>query len=134
MAKFLGVNLPKELNRALGKLIARAVLVKTTQTTHTVGSLTGSANATTISHRCRAFFDDWPGQFPTNQTVHKGTDVVKKDRMITILGDSLRSTVVPSKGDQIIIKGETWNVMHVGGDAAESVGTSATYKCQCRGA
>lgn len=133
MARFLGVDLPRLVYGPFRGKVKRMSLVKVTQGSLTPGQLTGGQNPTELTYRCEGFYDDWPGNFPANQSLKKDSAVQRGDRMVSIFGASLRRGVKPAVNDKIVVGADTWRVVNVGFDAAESTGTSATYKCQVRG-
>lgn len=133
MGKLFGINMPKVIHGAMRGKLGRVTLIKVTQGVQTAGALAGPANATETNYRGEGFFDDWPGNFPANQSLKKDSVVQRGDRMIAVFGASLRRGIIPAVGDKIVLDAKTFRVVAVGVDPAASTGLSVIYKCQVRG-
>lgn len=133
MGKLLGVDIARRTARAFRGKLARAVLIKVTPATPVPGSLTTLGAPTRTEHRCFGFLDDWPGEFPSQESTRAGTKVKRVDVMATILGRSIAGGAVPTPDDELRINGTTYLIMKVGTDPTVSVGPSATYKLTMRG-
>lgn len=122
MAKFMGVDIAKILNKAMGPLVNEGKLTRVTQTTRKAGESTQGRRPSDQVFPCRGFFDT------TEKTQIGGTLVEQGDRVALVLGDSLPTGVTPKPNDEIEFESERGKVAAVGRDPA-----SATYECLVRG-
>lgn len=119
--KILGVDIAKEVHKAMSKDLLAATLTKTTLGDRTSGSLTSGKELTPTDYTARGFIDDY------DDKRIDGTIVQKGDRLITLIGDSIASSVVPSVNDSITIEGQAYTIIRVKRDPA-----AAVYECQSR--
>ena len=98
-----------------------ATLIVVTPGTRTVGSVSAGTNPTTTNVTARGFVEDWRKDFVGE------TQVVKGDRVITLLGALITGGVVPKVGDRITIESVTSTIIDLQRDPA-----AATYTCLTR--
>ena len=122
MAKFLGADIAKILNKAIGPLVNEGKLTRVTQTTRKAGESTKGRRPADQVFPCSGFFDT------TEKSQIGGTLVEKGDRVALILGASLPAGVTPKSNDEVEFEGERGKVVSVDRDPA-----SATYECLVRG-
>lgn len=123
MTKLFGLDIAKELNKAMGSKLLPLKLVKRTPGTRTDGALTSGTNPTSKTYPCRGVVVD----FRLDQ--FDGDLVQRGDRKALLLGASLPPGVFPEAGDHVVAEGVESEVKNVDRDPA-----SATYVCQVRGA
>lgn len=137
MAKFLGVDIERELDKAFRKAgTPTATLIKAATQARTTGHLNAGTRAAPTSYTVRAIVQELTlgqinalGALAAGVTSGTTTGATSVDRNVLIFGGSLPHvagvvSVVPEVGDQIAIEGDTLTVVHVTRDPA-----AATYLC-----
>lgn len=124
MTKLFGVDISKELAKAMGPGLLPLKLVKTTQGARDSAALTEGPRESVKTYPCKGIIDDFQlSQFD-------GDLVQYGDRKVLILGGTLPSGVVPSAKDFVEAEGKRSEVVRIlARDPA-----AATYLCQVRGA
>lgn len=119
--KLFGVDISGIINKEIGPGVNDATLIKVTPGTRTPGNLTGGTNPTTTNHACKGFLDKLRKSHIENTLVEEG------DQMIALVGDSIAGGAVPTPGDRITIRSNTYNIIVVDVDPAD-----ALYECVSR--
>jgi len=120
--KSFGVNLPKEIDAALGKALLPATLTKVTPGTRT--NITGGTKPTEVPYTTRGFIDFQNDEFQ-NPTL-----AVNGRKVVVLLGNPLPSGIVPRPGDRITIEGTLYHIPNDG--EVDRDPASATYTCEVR--
>jgi len=121
LPKLFGVDIAAELNKAMGSGMFPAVLHKVAAGTRTAGQLTGGNNPAQTNFAARGIVYDYH-----NKEID-GTNVLRSDRKVLLLGDTIAGKQVPEVKDRITIEGATHEIVDVDRDPAW-----ATYICQVR--
>lgn len=122
MVKLFGVNIAKEIAKAMGGGMPKISLIKVTPGERTSGSLSDGNNPTTKTYTGRGIVDDY------EDSAYANTEIERGDRRLLILGATLPAGIFPENGDRAIAEGTTLNIIKVKRDPA-----AATYTCQVRG-
>lgn len=121
MVKLLGVDIAKEIHKALSPRLLPLFLIKLSPGTRGT-SLTAGIEPVEDSYAGRGFISDYLDRHIN------GTSVVTGDRKVNIIGNSLPARIIPISGDRVTIEGFTYNIVRVTRDPA-----AAMYTCQVRG-
>jgi hypothetical protein len=111
--KLFGVDIAKELNKALGKGLLPCTYVSLAQGSRTSGQLTSGKGTTPTTYSCRGFFDDYEEKRDDDATT------TVSYRTIGILGDTL--PVEPALGDTATLEGRTYQVVESSRDPARGL-------------
>lgn len=120
MPRLFGVDISKELAKAMGPGLLPAKLIKTTSTTPDPLVLT-EGSTKEQSYSCRGVVIDYTEHQIDNFIIKRG------DRMVLLLGGTLPTNVVPTVNYKIEIEGARYVIVHVSRDPA-----AASYTCQVR--
>lgn len=131
MAKFLGTDIPRRLARGFRGKLARGVIIKTTSAPDPADPT--RIIKTRVEHACTGFFEEWPGDFPSQESARPGTRVQRRDYMAAVLGSTIAGKVQPEVDDGFRMKGLTFTIVKIGFDPTFSTGPSAIYKLTLRG-
>lgn len=123
MSKFLGVNLPKILNQAMGKLVRQGKLVKITAGARDPNDLTAGQVSSKKNYPVNGFFDEF------KLTDNPDNEAQIGNKKIVLFGGSLPAGIVPELNDLIVMENQTYIIDGpVTRDPA-----AATYTCEVRG-
>lgn len=117
--KLIRKTIGKEIPKA--GLTRNAVLTREVEGVATAGEETSGTNPGEETHRCKGLDGSY------KEKAIDGTQILRGDRRLLIVGDSLPDGFQPAVDDRIAIGGRDYSVMHVGYDPAE-----AAYVCQGR--
>lgn len=104
-----GIDIAKLVNDSIAAAggVLPGILVQKINTGRTAGDLTAGQNPTQTRHSFQGFIEN------RSQTRRAGTLVSQGGQIISILGDSLPSGIVPEQGDRIEIEGRTFDILEV---------------------
>ena len=97
MAKLLSGLIRKTIAQKLGPQLLPATLTRITPGTRMPGEVSAGTNPTTVDYSCRGFVSDY------QDNAIDGTNILGGDRLITLLGGTLPTGVVPLPGDRVTI-------------------------------
>ena len=120
-----GIDIAQLVDNSLQQAggVGTGVLIKRENTGRTPGNLTGGQNPSETRYDFRGFLDNRSEERRNGSLVSAGGDIV------SILGNSLPSGVVPAQSDQIEIENTTFEVLEiVARDPA-----AALYECRVGG-
>ena len=120
MPNIFGEDIAGLLNTELGPLLFNVTLRRL---------ILGKRRSTNLTEKKQSTQDVVGRGFVSDYKAYliDGTIIQRGDRMVTILGASLPSGVIPRANNKTIIENETKTIIHVDRDPA-----GATYKCQVR--
>ena len=123
MAKFLGVDIARDLNKAIGPLVNTFTLTRFTFSTRTTTQLTAGVNSFSGDYLFNGYLSDYD-DFQID-----GTAIKRGDRKVVLFSDSMDSTILPPVPGDEITADRVYQVVKVFKDPS-----GATYECQVRGA
>jgi hypothetical protein len=120
MPNLFGVDIAGEIATAFSGQLVAGTLTKITPGTRTPGNLTGGTNPTSVDYSFEGFIED-------KTEVRKGGTLVSSGgKMVSILGGSLASGIVPASSDEVTIESATYKILAIEGrDPA-----AAMYECR----
>ena len=121
MADLFGIDAGQVFLDTLGDLVQDAILIVSTPSTRTPGSLTQGTQPTTANKTCKGYIEDYDNSQIDNTLVAKG------DRKVVLLVNSMQDNAIPDTGDSITIEGITFEVIDVERDTLQAI-----YICQGR--
>ena len=123
MAKFLGVDIARELNKVVGPLVNMFMLTRFTFSTRDATQLTAGVDSFSGTYTFNGYLSDYD-DFQID-----GTAIKRGDRKIVLFSDSIDSTILPPIPGDEIDADRVYQVVKVFKDPS-----GATYECQVRGA
>jgi hypothetical protein len=123
MAKLFGVDIKKLVKDTFKGELIGGVLTVMVQGSRTDGSLTDGPAETEKPYPFEGIISD----FKVGQV--DGTNILKGDKKVLIIAGTLPDAIIPSKGDKIVIDGETVRVVAL----LKVDPARATYTVQGRG-
>jgi len=117
MVELFGIDIAKVVNDSITGAggVRPGTLTKVTPGTRTGGSLTGGTNPTTTSHSFQGFVE-------TKEVRRDGQVGAGIMAVVTMLGDSVSPTAVPTVNDTVLIDGVTYTLLELlSRDPAEAV-------------
>jgi len=119
-----------KIGTKLAPLVFDVTLVVVTPGTRTVGQLTAGTQATETSYTVKGWVDEMRQRYAgatQGATIEERSIVERQDKLITLLGSTLPSGVVPKPNDRLTAEGVTRRIVDVDRDPA-----GAVYECQAR--
>lgn len=123
MTKLFGVDIAKEIAKGMGAGLLPVTLIKVVPGSRDNTSMTAGNSPSTRRYPCRGILEDYKA------SEFDGTEVVRGDQKVLILGGTLPLGIVPEPNDKITIEGRTRTVASI--PSRDPAG--ATYLCQVRG-
>lgn len=123
MAKFLGVDVAKLVNRHIGSRLDPATLYHATVGERDEDDPLAGREERRTQHAARGFFEEYA------DARIDGTTILRGDRKVILIGDSISPPVRPMPGDEILLLGERVRIVEHG---VSSDPARATYTCHTR--
>lgn len=119
--ELFGIDIAGLVHDNISDGVLPATLIKVTEGERDPNNLAGGLNSTETSYSARGFIDSY------NDNQINNTTVLRSDRRITLIGNSIQGRQIPNTDDKITIEGSTYDIVNVQRDPA-----AATYVCQAR--
>ena len=123
MAKFLGVDIARELNKVVGPLVTVFTLTRFTSSGRDAMQLTAGVESFSGDYPFNGYLSDYD-DFQID-----GTAIKRGDRKVVLFSDSITGSILPPIPGDEIIADRVYQVVKVFKDPS-----GATYECQVRGA
>ncbi|MCH9664661.1 MAG: hypothetical protein K0U41_02295 [Gammaproteobacteria bacterium] len=122
MPELFGIDIAGIVAQEIGPRVLPATLIVITRGPRDPADPTEPGPEIRTPHPCRGFIEDY------DDDKIDGTLVQRGDRLVTLIGGTLPSGIIPTGSDKVTIEDSTYNVERIKRDPA-----AATYQCQVRG-
>lgn len=119
--ELFGIDIAGIVDDNISDGVLPATLTKVTDGTRDSNNLAGGLNPVETPYSARGFIDSYTDDQINNTTI------LRNDRQITLIGNSIEGLQIPATGDIITIEGSAFDIINVTRDPA-----AATYVCQAR--